>query len=59
MTFLEFVCGRLFDRFGLSVLIIGTGLGVRLLYWLAMKRVTRRTQAWTQPGERPAAGGPT
>jgi iron(III) transport system permease protein len=34
----------------MSVLIIGTGLGVRFLYWLLMRGVTRRTQAWTQGG---------
>jgi iron(III) transport system permease protein len=43
----------------MSVLIIATGLGVRLLYWLAMKGVTRRTQAWTQTGAAPASGGPS
>ena len=41
----------------MSVLIIGIGLAVRLLYWIAMKGVTRRTQAWTQAGARPAPGG--
>ncbi|HKZ04866.1 MAG TPA: putative 2-aminoethylphosphonate ABC transporter permease subunit [Methylomirabilota bacterium] len=41
----------------MSVLIIGLGLGVRLLYWIAMKGVSRRTQAWTQAGARPAPGG--
>jgi len=41
----------------MSVLIIGIGLGVRLLYWGAMKGVTRRTQAWTQAGAVPVAGG--
>jgi iron(III) transport system permease protein len=41
----------------MSVLIIAIGLAVRLLYWLAMKGVTRRTQAWTQAGARPAPGG--
>jgi iron(III) transport system permease protein len=30
----------------MSVLIIGLGLGVRLLYALVMRGVTRRTQAW-------------
>ena len=43
----------------MSVLIIATGLGVRLSYWLAMKGVTRRTQAWTQTGAVPASGGPS
>ena len=32
----------------LSVLIISVGLAVRFGYWLLMRRVTRRTQAWTQ-----------
>jgi iron(III) transport system permease protein len=31
----------------MSVLIIGTGLGVRLLYGVLLRGVTRRTQAWT------------
>jgi iron(III) transport system permease protein len=31
----------------MSVLIIGIGLGVRLVYALVMRGVTRRTQAWT------------
>jgi iron(III) transport system permease protein len=31
----------------MSVLIIGVGLGVRLVYALLMRGVTRRTQAWT------------
>jgi iron(III) transport system permease protein len=31
----------------MSVLIIGIGLGVRLLYALVMRGVMRRTQAWT------------
>ena len=31
----------------MSVLIIGIGLGVRLLYALVMRGITRRTQAWT------------
>jgi iron(III) transport system permease protein len=30
----------------MSVLIIGIGLGVRLVYALVMRRVTRKTQAW-------------
>jgi len=30
----------------MSVLIIGVGLGVRLVYALVMRGVTRRTQAW-------------
>jgi iron(III) transport system permease protein len=33
----------------MSVLIIGIGLLVRLGYWLLLRGVTRRTQAWTQP----------
>ena len=32
----------------MSVLIIATGLTVRTLYWLAMRGVTSRTQAWTR-----------
>ncbi len=32
----------------MSVLIIATGLTVRMLYWLAMRGVTSRTQAWTR-----------
>ena len=32
----------------MSVLIIATGLTVRSLYWLAMRGVTARTQAWTR-----------
>ena len=32
----------------LSVLIISVGLAVRFGYWLLMRGVTRRTQAWTQ-----------
>jgi iron(III) transport system permease protein len=40
----------------MSVLIIGIGLLVRLVYWALMRGVTRRTQAWTtattQPPER-------
>jgi iron(III) transport system permease protein len=42
----------------MSVLIIAVGLTVRLLYWLALKGVTRRTQAWTQAVTLPASGGP-
>jgi len=41
----------------MSVLIIAIGLGVRLLYWIAMKGVTRRTQAWTQASAALAPGG--
>jgi iron(III) transport system permease protein len=33
----------------LSVLIIATGLAVRFVYWLLMRGVSRRTQAWTRP----------
>ena len=33
----------------MSVLIIGIGLAVRFLYWLVLRGVTRRTQAWMQP----------
>jgi len=32
----------------MSVLIIATGLTVRMIYWLAMRGVTARTQAWTR-----------
>jgi iron(III) transport system permease protein len=32
----------------MSVLIIATGLAVRSVYWLAMRGITARTQAWTQ-----------
>jgi len=32
----------------MSVLIIATGLAVRGLYWLAMRGVTARTQAWAR-----------
>ena len=32
----------------MSVLIIATGLAVRSVYWLAMRGVTARTQAWTR-----------
>ncbi len=32
----------------MSVLIIATGLTVRILYWLAMRGITARTQAWTR-----------
>ncbi len=41
----------------MSVLIIATGLAVRSVYWLAMRGVTRRTQAWTRGGV--AAGEPS
>jgi len=34
----------------MSVLIIATGLAVRSLYWLAMRGVTARTQAWARSG---------
>ncbi|HET7874254.1 MAG TPA: putative 2-aminoethylphosphonate ABC transporter permease subunit [Methylomirabilota bacterium] len=39
----------------MSVLIVAIGLGVRFLYWLAMRGVTRRTQAWLPA---PAAAEP-
>jgi iron(III) transport system permease protein len=32
----------------MSVLIIATGLAVRSVYWLAMRDITARTQAWTR-----------
>ena len=41
----------------MSALIIATGLAVRGVHWLAMRGVTRRTQAWTQGGV--AAGEPS
>ena len=34
----------------MSVLIIATGLAVRSVYWLAMRGITARTQAWTRGG---------
>ena len=37
----------------MSVLIIATGLVVRSLYWLAMRGVTARTQAWARSGSAP------
>jgi iron(III) transport system permease protein len=33
----------------MSVCIIGVGLAVRLVYWLLLRRITRRTQAWLDP----------
>ena len=39
----------------MSVLIIGIGLLVRLVYWALLRGVTRRTQAWTTAGQ---PGGP-
>lgn len=39
----------------LSVLIIAVGLIVRFVYWLLMRGVTRRTQAWTQTAPDQAA----
>ena len=33
----------------MSVLIVGTGLAVRLVYGALLRGVTRRTQAWTAP----------
>ncbi len=38
----------------MSVLIIGIGLLVRLLYWALLRGVTRRTQAWTTAAHEPA-----
>jgi len=32
----------------MSVLIVGIGLGVRVLYWLVMRGVITRTQAWRE-----------
>jgi len=40
----------------MSVLIIGLGLLVRLVYWALLRGVTRRTQAWTRATP-PASGG--
>jgi iron(III) transport system permease protein len=40
----------------MSVAIIATGLGVRLLYWAVLGGVTRRTQAWTAPRAAEPAG---
>jgi iron(III) transport system permease protein len=40
----------------MSVLIIGIGLLVRLVYWALLRGVTRRTQAWTVAGAPPTAG---
>jgi iron(III) transport system permease protein len=31
----------------MSVLIIGVGLAARLVYWVLLRGITRRTQAWT------------
>jgi iron(III) transport system permease protein len=39
----------------MSVLIIGLGLLVRLVYWALLRGVTRRTQAWTR-ATAPASG---
>jgi iron(III) transport system permease protein len=39
----------------MSVLIIGIGLLVRLVYWFLMRGVTRRTQAWTRLGQESGA----
>jgi iron(III) transport system permease protein len=36
----------------MSVLIIGVGLLVRLAYWLVLRGVARRAQAWTAGAER-------
>ena len=38
----------------MSVLIIATGLLVRLVYWALLRGVTRRTQAWTATPTDPA-----
>jgi iron(III) transport system permease protein len=39
----------------MSVLIIGTGLLVRLVYWALLRGVMRRTQAWTAVTSQPPA----
>ena len=31
----------------MSALIIGIGLAARLVYWVLLRGITRRTQAWT------------
>jgi iron(III) transport system permease protein len=36
---------------GMSVLIVATGLTVRLVYWALLRGVNRRTQAWRGSGE--------
>ena len=40
----------------MSVLIIGIGLLARLMYWVLLRGITRRTQAWTTATQEPAAG---
>ncbi|HEX2439108.1 MAG TPA: putative 2-aminoethylphosphonate ABC transporter permease subunit [Methylomirabilota bacterium] len=40
----------------MSVLIIGLGLLVRVVYWALLRGVTRRTQAWTR-ATTPTSGG--
>ncbi|MGH7384844.1 MAG: putative 2-aminoethylphosphonate ABC transporter permease subunit [Candidatus Rokuibacteriota bacterium] len=35
----------------MSVCIIAIGLAIRLAYWALMRGVSRRTQAWREPGE--------
>jgi iron(III) transport system permease protein len=42
----------------MSVLIVAIGLGVRLLYALLLRGVTRRTEAWTRRTAEPAAEAP-
>jgi hypothetical protein len=37
----------------MSVCIVAIGLVVRLAYWALMRGVSRRTQAWREPAERP------
>jgi iron(III) transport system permease protein len=39
----------------MSVCIIAIGLAVRLAYWALTRGVSRRTQAWREPRETPAA----
>jgi iron(III) transport system permease protein len=40
----------------MSVLIIASGLLVRLVYWAVLRGVTRRTQAWTAATQPPGRG---
>jgi len=40
----------------MSVLIIGLGLLVRVVYWALLRGVTRRTQAWTRATTPPSGG---
>jgi iron(III) transport system permease protein len=40
----------------MSVLIIALGLATRLVFWVLLRGVTRRTQAWTVPTQAPTPG---